>query len=163
MEEKNTICLKQDNIIRFYIQDKNGNKTGEYLEFNFEDLELPQIYTKIVEEDKKARVSARNKFRVIEKKEDHKGKNFFSANEEAKIKVLQEFYKKEEEIYDMFLGKNGVKKLLNGRKMSISTFDEIDDIIQNVILPKMQESTKKTEEKLMKKYNAVKKEEDTIE
>ena len=143
---------KNDDILKLRIVDEEGNDTGNYLEFNLEDIELPIRYQQIIEEDKKNRANLRNQFIIIDKKEDHKGKKLLSFNEEAKIKAMQEFYKKEVEIYDLFLGKGGVNKLLNGRELSWSSLEEIDEIIEKAILPQLKVSADKIKEKIMKKY-----------
>lgn len=154
---ENCIQLKNnEDILRLKIIDAEGNDTGECLVFNLEDIELPIKYQTIVEEDKKARIYLKNQFNIIEKKEDHKGKKLLSANEEAKIKAMQEFYKKEVEIYNMFLGENGVQKLLNGRELSWSTLDEIDTIINEYILPKLKVNAENIKKKITEKYSNTK-------
>ena len=74
-----------------------------------------------------------------------------------------EFYKKEAEIYDMFLGKDGVKKLLNGRKLTPATLDEIDEIIEKAILPKLQIKAEDIKKDIMAKYSNKEKRDDVIE
>lgn len=149
----NIIQLKKnEDILKLYIRDENGEDTGEYLEFNLEDIELPIRYQQVIEEDKKNRANLRNQFIIIDKKQDHKGKKLLSSNEEAKIKAMQDFYKKEVEIYDMFLGKDGVKKLLNGKQLSWSTLEQIDEIIETSILPLLEINANKIKEKIMSKY-----------
>ena len=106
---------------------------------------------------------AYNSYIIIDKKEDHKGKKLFSSNEEAKIKATNEFYKKEAEIYDMFLGKDGVKKLLNGRKLTLARLDEIDEIIEKAILPKLQIKAEDIKKDIMAKYSNKAKRDDVIE
>lgn len=152
-ESDNVIRLKNDDILRLKIVDTEGNYTGNQLEFDLSDIELPLKYQQIVEEDKKNRAYLKNQFTIIEKREDHKGKKLLSSNEEAKIKAMAEFFKKEKEIYDMFLGKNGVDKLLNGRKLTLNTLAEIDEIIETAILPKMEVNAKSVKEKIMSKYS----------
>lgn len=163
IKSDNYIQLADDDILRLGIRDKNGNDTGNYLEFNLADIELPLIYQEIIEEDKKCRLDTVNKIRIIERKQDHKGKKLMSANEEAKIKVMIEFYKKEKEIYDKFLGEGGVDKLLNGRKLSWTTLDEIDEIIEKYITPKLEINGDKIKEKIMKKYSNKTEEVDVLE
>lgn len=161
---ENVIQLKKnEDILIFKIRDEEGKETGESLEFNLEDIELPIKYQNIIEEDKKARAKLKNEFTIIEKKQDHKGKKLLSANEEAKIKAMQEFYKKEVEIYNMFLGERGVEKLLNGRKLSWSTLDEIDGIINEYILPKLEVNAEDIKKKITKKYSNTDKRDDVIE
>lgn len=158
----NEIQLKRnENILRLGIRDEDGNDTGNYLEFNLEDIELPLKYQEIIEEDKKNRAYLKNQYAIIEKKTDHKGKKLLSSNEEEKIKATIEFYKKEVEVYNMFLGENGVEKLLNGRRLSWSTLDEIDEIIEKAILPKLKINAQNIKDKIMKKYS--KQESDVIE
>lgn len=163
IKSDNYIQLADDDILRLGIKDANGNDTGNYLEFNLADIELPLIYQEIIEEDKKNRLDTKNKIAIIERKQDHKGKKLMSANEEAKIKVMIEFYKKEKEIYDKFLGKGGVDKLLNGRKLSWTTLDEIDEIIEKYIMPKLEIKGDKIKEKIMKKYSNKTEEVDVLE
>lgn len=163
IKSDNYIQLAEDDILRLGIRDKNGNDTGNYLEFNLADIELPLIYQEIIEEDKKNRLDTKNKITIIDKKQDHKGKKLMSANEEAKIKVMIDFYKKEKEIYDKFLGQGGVDKLLNGRKLSWTTLDEIDEIIEKYIMPKLEIKGDRIKEKIMKKYSNKTEEVDVLE
>ena len=76
---------------------------------------------------------------------------------------MNEFYKKEAEIYDMFLGKDGVKKLLNGRKLTPATLDEIDEIIEKAILPKLEIKAEDIKKNIMQKYSNKEKRDDVIE
>lgn len=147
----NFIQLDKNDTLKLKIVDSEGKDTGEFLEFDLEDIELPLRYQELIEKDKKNKEWVKNQFLIIEKKEDHKGKKLLSANEEAKIRALQEFYNKQIEVYDMFLGKDGVKKMLNGGKLKWSTFEKIDAIIKRDVLPhldiKMENLTKRVKEK----------------
>ena len=109
MEQKQ-IRLKDDNTLKLEIVDSNGVSTGEFLEFQLEDIELPFKYQEIIERLKKSRNNLKNQFAIIEKKQDHKGKKLMSSNEEEKLKALNNFYKEQVEIYNIFLGENGVQK-----------------------------------------------------
>lgn len=155
MEE---IRLKENNVLKFGIKDAEGKDTGNYLEFDLEDIELPLRYQELIEEDKKNRAYLKNQFTIIDRRQDHKGKKLLSANEEEKIKVLNVFYKKQEQIYDMFLGEGGVKKILNGRRLGLSTFDEIDEIIEKYITPKLKVNADEIKKKIMNKYSKGKEE-----
>lgn len=160
--DNDTIQLKRnENILRLRIKDEEGNDTGNFLEFNLEDIELPIRYQEIIELDKKNRLDLKNKYAIIDKKQDHKGKKLLSSNEEARIKATIEFYKKEVEIYNMFLGENGVEKLLNGRQLSWGTLQEIDEIIEKAIVPKLEISAENIKKKIMSKYGT--KRDDVIE
>lgn len=156
------IQLKDENVLKFGIKNANGEPTGEYLEFDLEDIELPLKYQELVEKDKKNRNLLKTKFLVIDKKEDHKREKLFSSNEEEKLKALNVFFKAEEEVYDMFLGKGAVRKLLNGRKFRWTTLQEIDEIIEKVIVPKLDLTMDKIEKKIQEKYSN-KKEDNTLE
>lgn len=158
------IQLNNNENLILRIRDAEGNDTGEYLEFNLEDIELPLRYQQIIEEDKKNRENFNNKCANIEKRKDHKGKKLLSSNEEAEIKAMIDFYKREVEIYNMFLGERGVEKLLNGRKLSITTLKEIDEIIETYILPKLKINVEDIKKKIMTKYsNNEEKRDDVIE
>ena len=85
-----------------------------------------------------------------------------SSNEEAKVKALNEFYKEQTKIYNMFLGENGVQKLLNGRKMRWTTLSEIDEIIEKQIAPKLNITLDDITKKIKSKYS-VKKEDNVLE
>lgn len=153
VNNNNYIQLGEDeNILRLGIRDSKGKDTGEYLEFNLEDIELPLRYQEIIEKDKANRLELKNKLLIIEKKQDHKGKKLMSSNEEAKIRAFNDFYRKEEEIYNMFLGENGVKKLLNGRALSWTSLEVIGEIIEKQIMPHLEINANNIMDKIKKKY-----------
>lgn len=147
----NFIQLNRDNILRLGIRTADGEDTGEHLEFDLEDIELPLKYQELIEQEKKNRTNLKNQITIIEKRQDVKGKKLMSKNEEDKIRAINDFYKKEKEVLDGFLGKGGVDKLLNGRKLGWTSLQEIDDIISTQIAPhikvNMQDITKKVKEK----------------
>lgn len=158
----NFIQLGKSDVLRLDIRTEEGKETGEYLEFDLEDIELPLRYQELAEKDKKNKEYLRNQMIIIDRREDVKGKKLLSKNEEDKIKALNEFFIKEIEVYNMFLGPRGVEKLLNGRKFTWTTLQEIDEIIQKQILPhieiKMEDITKKVKEKygqVMNKSNDI--------
>lgn len=160
----NTIQLKKKDVVKFKILDEDGKETGDWLEFDMGDVELPLRLQELVERDKLNRANLKNKFIVIDKKQDHKGKKLLSSNEEEKIKAMNEFFKEEVEVYNMFLGENGVQKLLYGRKLSWDTLTEINDIITEVITPKLDISIDKMTKRIKEKYSsALEKEDNTLE
>lgn len=161
--KENIIKLNNDNILRFTIEDENGNDTGNYLEFDLEDIELPLRYQELVEKDKKNKQWLDNQFTIIEKRQDVKGKKLLTKNQEDKLKAINEYLKKEEEVYDMFLGEDGVKKLLNGRKLRWTTFNEIDEIISDCIIPKLDINLDNMANKIKSKYKIDEKEENVLE
>ena len=154
--EKKFIQLNEENILRLDIRTKDGKETGEYLEFDLEDIELPLKYQELLEKDKKNKEWIRNQLLIINKREDIKGKKLLSKNQEDEIKAINEFFKKEIEIYNMFLGENGVQKLLNGRKIGWTTLEQIDEIVAKQIVPHLNFTMEKITDKVREKYkNAV--------
>lgn len=156
------IGLKNENILKLEIVDEKGNSTNEYLEFDLEDIELPFKYQEIIERLKKSRQNLKNQFVIIEKKQDHKGKKLMSSNEEEKLKALNNFYKEQVEIYNIFLGENGVQKLLNGRKLRWTTLSEIDELIEKQIAPQLNITMDNITKKIKSKYSN-KKEDNILE
>lgn len=156
------IGLKNENILKLEIVDEKGNSTGEFLEFDLEDIELPFKYQEIIERLKKSRQNLKNQFTIIEKKQDHKGKKLMSSNEEEKLKALNNFYNEQVEIYNIFLGENGVQKLLNGRKLRWTTLNEIDELIEKQIAPQLDLTMEDITKKIKSKYSN-KKEDNVLE
>lgn len=150
---ENFIQLKKDDVLRLEIRTEDGKSTGEFLEFDLEDIELPLKYQELLEEDKKNKERLKNQMLIIDKREDVKGKKLLSKNEEDKIKALNDFFKKEVEIYNIFLGENGVQKLLNGRKIGWLVFEEIDEIISKQISPYLDLNMKSITERVKEKYS----------
>ena len=157
----NIIKLNKSDVLTLKIQTEDGKDTGEVLEFDLGDIELPLRYQELMEKDKKNKEYLRNQMLIIDKREDVKGKKLLSKNEEDKIKALNDFFIKEVEVYNMFLGPRGVEKLLNGRKFTWTTLQEIDEIIESQIAPKLDVNMKSITDKVKEKYaQAVKKNED---
>ena len=144
-----------DNLLRLRIQTEDGKDTGEVLEFQLDDIELPLRYQELAEKDKKNKENLRNQILIIEKRQDVQGKKLLSKNQEDKIKALNDFFNKEVEIYNMFLGENGVQKLLNGRKVGWTTLQEIDEIIEKQITPYLDFSMQNITDKIKQKYSKI--------
>lgn len=149
---ENFINLNKDNILRLGIKDSEGNDTGNSLEFDFEDVSLFLRYHEMLEKEKKNRIWLNNQFLIIDKKQDHKGKKLLSSNELAKLESVNEFFKREKEVLDMFLGEGGTDKLLNGRKMGWTSLTEITDIITNQIAPYFNKSMENITNKVKEIY-----------
>lgn len=149
------IQLKKDNIIRIGIKDSNGIDTGEHLEFDLESVDLPLNYQKCIEMHKKNLSNLKTQILMIDKRNDKKGNKLFSANEEEKIKAIKKFYIDEAKALDLFLGKNGTKKLLNGRAPYYSMFEDIIEFLEP-ILPIIEKGFSKIEKKVVDKYKVMK-------
>ena len=160
----NFIQLNKSDVLRLGIRTEDGKETGEYLEFDLGDIEIPLRYQELIEKDKKNTENLRNQMLIIEKRQDVKGKKLLSKNEEDKIKALNEFFIKEIEVYNMFLGARGVEKLLNGRKFTWTTLQEIDEIIEKQITPHLDVNMKNITDKVKQKYSeAINKDVEKIE
>ena len=149
---ENFIHLNKDNILRLGIKTSEGEDTGEVLEFDLEDIELPLKYQDLLEQEKKNRQNLKNQITIIEKRQDVKGKKLMSKNEEDEIRAFNEFYKKEAEVLNGFLGERGVEKLLNGRKLGWTSLQEIDEIIEKQIAPYFKGNMNNITEKIKNKY-----------
>lgn len=161
---ENFIQLNKSDVLTLKIKTSDGEFTGEELVFDLEDTELLLRLQDLLEKDKKNKENLRNQILIIDKRQDVKGKKLMSKNEEDKLKALNEFFKKEVEVYNMFLGENGVQKLLNGRKLGWTTLQEIDDIIDKQIAPYINVNMNKITDKIKEKYGqAVKRNEEKIE
>ena len=156
METK--IRLKKNNIIKIRIEDENGNDTGNYLEFDLEDISLPLRAQQVQEEHKKNLNYLKMSFALIDKKPEKSGKKLLTSNEEEKLKVIKTFYEKEMTILDLVLGEGATRKILNGRRPYYEMFDDIMEYLEPVI-PIFKEAQEKLEKSLIEKYS--KKSEDT--
>lgn len=155
----NFIQLNKDDVLRLEIRTDKGEPTGEFLEFDLEDVELPLKYQDMIEKDRKNKEYLQNQLVVIGKRQDVKGKKLLSKNQEDKIRAINDFFNKEKDVYNMFLGERGVEKLLNGRKLSWTCLREIDEIIEKQIAPKLDFSMEKITDKIKKTYGKNKQEE----
>lgn len=164
MEEK-YIQLSENNLLKLGIKDKDGKPTGEYLEFDLEDIELPLKYQELINIIKKNNIDYRNKLVIIDKKQDYKPKGqYISNNDMERIKATQDYYKKQVDAYNVFLGDGGVQKLLNGRKIGWTTLQEVDEIIEKQIAKYFDNTMANITKKVKEKYgNFNVKKEDTLE
>lgn len=148
----NFIQLGKSDVLRLEIRTNDGKSTGEFLEFDLEDIELPLKVQEVQEKNKKNIEWIRNQLLLINKRQDVKGKKILSKNQEDEIKALNEFFNREVEVYNMLLGKNGVQKLLNGRKLGWTSLQEIDEIIEKQIQPHLKVNMDNITNKIKEKY-----------
>ena len=152
------IKIKENkDIFRLGIIDEKGNivkdEKGEEvcLEFDLADIELPLRYNRCINEVNNAKRKLKNQLVIIDKKQDHKGKQMLSANEEAKAKALQQFYKEMENAMDLFLGQGGTRKYLNGRKPYWTMFEDLSEAIEPY-MDKMQLTVEDMGKRIKDKY-----------
>lgn len=157
---KNYIQLEKDNILRIGIKDKEGKPTGEHLEFDLESLEYPLKLSECEKRLKKSVTDLNFRLQIIKKQEDKKGQYIFSWKEEEEIKAYNKFYEKVMEAYDLFFGKDGCKKILNGREPYYSMIKEFDRIAEN-IMPLLQTNSEDIKKKIRTLY--ANKEENVLE
>lgn len=153
MEKKFIQLNDNKDVLKLWIKTKDGKETGEYLEFNLEDIELLDTLQKMNDETNKNYQWIKNQITIIEKKQDFKKKNkIMTNNEEMKYNAIKQYYKKQKDIFNMFLGENGVEKLLYGRKFDWETLEEINNIIKNQISPQLNITMDNITNKIKNKY-----------
>ena len=121
-----SIQLKQDNLLKIGIKNAEGKDTGEIITIDLEDIKLPlkcQESEKMIKDNNKWLQAQRI---MIEKRPDKKGKKLLSANEEALLKLVNKYYKRQTEAYELVLGEGAIKKILCGREMYITFFMDLD-------------------------------------
>lgn len=153
-EKESFIQLKKDNIIRIGIKDSEGNDTGKYISFDLEDITLPLKLNDCENMHHKNVMNLRDKFIIIDKKEDVKGKKILSRKEEEKIKALNVYYKNEMKALDLFIGEGKTQMILDlmGRNPYYSMYDDITEML-NPILPKLQMNADSIKKQIMNKYS----------
>lgn len=136
---------KDNNILK----DENGNEV--YIEFDLGDIELPLKYNKCINQIEQARRNLKAQFIIIDKKQDHRGKQLLSSNEVAKVNALKQFYKDMEMAMDIFLGKNGTRKFLNGKNPYFEMWEDISEAIEPY-MNKMKLTIDDMETRIKEKY-----------
>lgn len=127
---------KRKDILQLGFKDKNGNivkdKNGNevFIEFNLGDIELPLKYNRCLNQIEQARKNLKAQFIIIDKKQDHRGKQLLSSNELEKVKAMKQFYKDMEVAMDLFLGPGGTQKFLNGSNPYWEMWDDIDNMLK---------------------------------
>ena len=157
----NFIQVSKGNLLTIKIKTDEGIDTGETLVFDLEDVELPLKMQEVLERNKKNKQWFKNQVALIQKREDVKGKKLLTKNQEDVIKATKEFIDRTVEAFNLFLGDNGVQKLLVGRTPSIENLFEVEDIVVNQIQPMLDVNMKAIMEKMKVKYG--KKEKEDIE
>lgn len=149
----NVIKLNNNKTLKLKIETSDGKDTGEYLEFNFNDVTLLLKYQDMIEKERKNREWIRNQALILQKRDDVRGKKLLSRNEEELLKSVKVFFDREIDIYNMFLGENGVQKLLNGNPLEWTTLREIDKIIDEQIAPHFDDALTNTIAKIKDAYS----------
>ena len=142
-----SIQLKQDNLFKIGIKNAEGKDTGEIITIDLEDIKLPlrcQESEKMIKDNNKWLQAQRI---MIEKRPDKKGKKLLSANEEALLKLVNEYYEKQTKAYELVLGEGAIKKILCGREMYITFFSDLEEQMKK-LRPKLNQNVVDIKEKI---------------
>ena len=142
-----SIQLKQDNLFKIGIKNAEGKDTGEIITIDLEDIKLPlrcQESEKMIKDNNKWLQAQRI---IIEKRPDKKGKKLLSANEEALLKLVNEYYEKQTKAYELILGEGAIKKILCGREMYITFFSDLEEQMKK-LRPKLNQNAVDLKEKI---------------
>ena len=142
-----SIQLKQDNLFKIGIKNAEGEDTGEIITIDLEDIKLPlrcQESEKMIKDNNKWLQAQRI---MIEKRPDKKGKKLLSANEEALLKLVNEYYEKQTKAYELVLGEGAIKKILCGREMYITFFTDLEEQMKK-LRPKLNQNAVDLKEKI---------------
>ena len=142
-----SIQLKQDNLFKIGIKNAEGKDTGEIITIDLEDLKLPlrcQESEKMIKDNNKWLQAQRI---MIEKRPDKKGKKLLSANEEALLKLVNEYYEKQTKAYELVLGEGAIKKILCGREIYITFFSDLEEQMKK-LRPKLNQNAVDLKEKI---------------
>lgn len=151
---------KQKDIIQLGFQDEYGNIMKDknnkeiYIQFDLGDIDLPLKYNKCINLIEQARSNLKAQMIIINKKEDHKGKQLLSSNEVLKVKAFKQCYSEMEEAMDLFLGEGGTKKFLNGRNPYFEMWDDISEALEPY-MDKMKLTVNDMEKRIKEKYKVV--------
>lgn len=142
-----------ENLLIYELVDEKGNDTGEYLKFDLEDMNCALRYQECIEQHKLNESYLRNQRAIISKQEDHRGKKPLSSNEEKMQKVLVEYYNREIEALDKFLGEGKTRLILKimGRNPYLSMFEDISIMLEPIV-PELEKSYENIKKKIVGKY-----------
>lgn len=148
------ITLKEKTgLKRFGIRTADGVDTGEYIEIDIEDMDLPIRANECQKKHAENLKKLQSKIAEAEQKTDIKNETeIISEKESFVLEALREFYAAEEEALDNVLGQGTTKKLLAGRKPYVTMFDDINEYLEQ-IMPTMEETQKSLENKIRTKYH----------
>ena len=142
-----SIQLKQDNLFKIGIKNAEGEDTGEIITIDLEDIKLPlkcQESEKMIKDNNRWLQAQRI---MREKRPDKKGKKLLSANEEALLKLVNEYYEKQTKAYELVLGEGAIKKILCGREMYITFFSDLEEQMKK-LKPKLNQNAVDIKEKI---------------
>ena len=128
---ENSIQIKEKNILKFNVKKENGEDTGLVLKFDLQDIEMPLRINNMKKMHDKNQSILKQKYQVLEKQQDKKGKNLLTWKQEEKIKLIREFYDNDMKALDMLIGQGMTKKILKAIDR-FPYYDMFDDIINSL-------------------------------
>lgn len=146
------IILGKDRILRLEIFTSKNESTGNFLEFDLEDIEYPLRVNQAQKEHIKNMNGLKIQLANLEKQQDKKGKYILSWKDEETIKIYREFYQREMKAIDLMIGEGGCAKLLNGRKPYVTMFNEIVKILKDQVEPYLRTNSKDITDYIKEKY-----------
>lgn len=155
--EKINIKIERNNILQVGILDENGKDSGEYFEFDVEEIELPLKLNRSSSIHKENVRKLRSSLMIIDKKKDFtKRGQILSNNEKEKIKTFNQFYADEEKALDLFLGEGATKKYLKVCKRNpyYSMYEDVQKKLEP-ILPKLKCKIDNLTDKIKNKYKTI--------
>ena len=145
---------KSDKVLRIPIIDENDKDTGEFLQFDVEDIQTALNLQDAIEMHKKNVAYFKNQEVIINKQQDHQGKKVFSSRQESLAKATKEFYKREIEAMDKFIGEGKTEVILKvmGRNPYLSMFNDIEELLEP-IFPIIEQKYKDYKKEIETKYS----------
>lgn len=121
------IQIKEENVLRFGVKDKDGKDTGLVIKFDLQDIDLPLRINQMEAMHKKNQNILKQQVAALKKQEEKSGKFMLSWKKEQCIKLLKELYSKDMQALDLLIGKGMTQKILNAldRKPYYDMFDDI--------------------------------------
>ena len=151
------ITLKErTGLKRFGIRTQDGVDTGEYIEIDLEDLDLPLKSNECQAKHFENFETLKRDLAEAEKKSSEKNPtDILSEKEKATIEAYKKFYEAEIEALDGFLGEGATRKLLGGRKPYLTMYDDINDYLEQIV-PILKDTQNQVIERIKSKYGTIK-------
>lgn len=153
----NYINLKGRDTYKLGIKDENGipkkdeNGNELYIEFDLENINTVENWSKCVYLVNKAHDTLKNEIAIIQKKSDSPGKGIMTKNQEEEVKVWKKYYADVEYAMNLFLGENGVTKIFGDVRYS-TMFEDLAEMFEP-IMPDLKVNSEKIINNITKKYS----------
>lgn len=153
MEEKTLTLKNKTNVLTIKINRENGEYTGNDLVFNLKDIELVGRYDEMFSKLKKNDEWFNNQKIIINKQQDFQNKDDFLTNNQKRLyEANKEYLKRQMSAFNLFLGDNGVEKLLDGGSFDIDSIMIIKEYIEKQIMPYLNVTKDNITKEIKEKY-----------